>query len=106
MTEVSVRLAGPADTAELERLAETDGRALPPAPHLIARRGGVASAALSLSTGAIVADPFRRTAELQELLLAYAGGVRVDPDSIPAEIERHGARGPRTPHTPRARLAA
>jgi hypothetical protein len=35
----------------------------------------VVEAALSLRTGEVVADPFRRTAELVELLRCHAAGV-------------------------------
>jgi hypothetical protein len=68
MSEITLTLAGPEDRRELERLAAVDDRPLPPAPHLVARRDHELAAALSLATGEIVADPFRRTAELQELL--------------------------------------
>jgi hypothetical protein len=73
---VALRLAACTDLDALERLAELDSRPLPPAPHLIAERDGTICAALSLATHEIVADPFRRTAELCELLRCYAGGMR------------------------------
>ena len=72
---VALRLAA-CDLGALERLAELDSRPLPPGPHLIAERDGEIRAALSLATREIVADPFRRTAELCELLRCYAGGLR------------------------------
>jgi hypothetical protein len=83
MSEISLRLAGPIDRAELERLAILDERPLPPAPHLVASCDGELTAALSLATGELVADPFRRTAEVQRLLLAHAAGARVEPGSLP-----------------------
>ena len=73
---VALRLAACTDLDALERLAGLDSRPLPPAPHLIAERDGVICAALSLTTHEIVADPFRRTAELCEMLRCYAGGLR------------------------------
>jgi hypothetical protein len=74
---ISVRLAAAADLAALERLAGLDSRPLPPGPHLVAERDGSIEAALSLCTHELVANPFRRTAELCELLSCHAGGVRI-----------------------------
>jgi hypothetical protein len=69
---VTLRLADADDGAALRRLAELDSRPLPPGPHLIAERNGRIDAALSLSCGRTVADPFRRTAELCLLLRHHA----------------------------------
>ncbi|HET8592245.1 MAG TPA: hypothetical protein VFL56_01160, partial [Solirubrobacterales bacterium] len=88
---VTLRLADAADLPALERLAELDSRALPPGPHLLGEREQGIEAAVSLSTGELVADPFRRTAELGELLRCHRGGVRV-----PAE-QRSASRRPQ-PH--------
>jgi hypothetical protein len=90
---VTLRLAEAADAAGLEGLAELDSSPLPPGPHLVAERDRRMEAAISLATGEMVADPFRRTAELCELLRCYAGDVRVRPEPIPA-----------SPVTPRPRL--
>jgi hypothetical protein len=68
MTPIALRVASSGDDDALRRLAELDSRPLPPGPHLVAARAGRVDAALSLSTGAVVADPFRPTAELTELL--------------------------------------
>jgi hypothetical protein len=67
-TEVTIRPAGSGDAAELRRLAQLETRALTPGPHLIALRGGAPVAAISLVSGEILADPFRRTLDVQELL--------------------------------------
>lgn len=74
-----LRLAGPgdADHAALAELAALESRALPPGPHLLAEQDGTVAAALSLRTGDVVADPFRRTAELCALLRCHAGPVRL-----------------------------
>jgi hypothetical protein len=69
----TLRLGAADDAVALERLAELDSRPLPPGPHLVAERDARIDAALSLSTGEVVADPFRRTAELRELLRCHAG---------------------------------
>ena len=68
MNKVTLRLATAADTTELRRLAELDTRELPPGPHLVAEREGRLDAAISLSTGMAVANPFQRTAEICDLL--------------------------------------
>jgi hypothetical protein len=81
---VTLRLATDSDGAALERLAQRDCRTLPLGPHLVAEREGRIDAAISLASAEIVADPFRRTAELCELLSCHAGGVRVAAERLPA----------------------
>ena len=65
---VTVRMASAEDAEAIRVLAERDSRPVPPAPRLVAERCGRIEAALSLRTDEVVADPFRRTAELVELL--------------------------------------
>jgi hypothetical protein len=65
---VTLRLAAAADLPALRRLAERDSASVPPAPQLIAIRGGKLEAAISLTSGELVADPFMPTADLRELL--------------------------------------
>lgn len=67
-TPITLRPARPGDDPALRRLALLDNRALPGAPYLLAEREGRIDAAISLTDGALVADPFRRTAEICELL--------------------------------------
>jgi hypothetical protein len=81
---VTVRVAARADAAALERLAGLDSRLLPPGPHLVAEREGRIDAALSLSTEELVADPFRRTAELGALLRCHADGLPGSPERSPS----------------------
>ena len=76
---VTMRMAGPADGEALRKLAGLDSRRLPPGPHLVAERDGRIDAAVSLSTDELVADPFRRTAELVELLRCQAHALRAAP---------------------------
>jgi hypothetical protein len=66
--EVTTRLATPEDRAAIIRLAQRDSSPVPPAPLLLAERCGRLQAAVSLRTGAVVADPFRPTADVVELL--------------------------------------
>jgi hypothetical protein len=72
---VTLRLAGPADRRALERLAQLDSRRLSPGPHLIAEREGRIDAALSLASGELLADPFRHTAAVCELLRRHAKAI-------------------------------
>ena len=76
---LTLRLAADSDCAALDRLAQLDSRPLAPGPHLLGERDGRIEAAISLATGEVVADPFRRTAEICELLRCHAGDVRVAP---------------------------
>jgi hypothetical protein len=74
---VTLRNAIPEDVRPLERLAQLDSSPLPPGPHLVAERDGRIDAALSLSSGELIADPFRRTAELRQLLRCHADELRL-----------------------------
>jgi hypothetical protein len=65
---VTVRLSRPDDHDAIRRLAELEGRRLPPEPALVAEACGRVLAARSLSTRELVADPWRPTEELVELL--------------------------------------
>jgi hypothetical protein len=91
-SEITLRLARPDDTAAVDRLARLDSSLPTAAPHLLALRDGELVAALSLATGEMVADPFRRTLELQALLRRHACGAHVK--------ARRTARPRATPATP------
>jgi hypothetical protein len=65
---VLVRRAAPRDDARIRTLARLDDRRLPGGPFIVAELGGEIVAALSLKTRAVVADPFRRTADAGALL--------------------------------------
>lgn len=75
---VTIRLAAEYERADLSRVAERDSRPLPPAPRLVAERDGTVLAILSLETGEVVADPFRPTAELVELLRCRTASESLD----------------------------
>jgi hypothetical protein len=85
---VTLRLATEADADEMRRLAQLETRSLPPGPYLVATRDGAIEAAISLSTGDQLANPFRRTAELSALLRSHAGGARVAPQPSPSPEPR------------------
>jgi hypothetical protein len=65
---VVIRAARGSDGPALRRLAELDSRPVPAGEVLIAETGDEVVAALSVETGARVADPFRRTADVVDLL--------------------------------------
>jgi hypothetical protein len=73
---VTVRVAGDEDARALRRLAERDGRAIPRAPLLVAEVDGAIAAARSIEDGTSVADPFRHTAHLSELLALRATHIK------------------------------
>jgi hypothetical protein len=65
---VTIRWATPDDARRVDVLAALDEATLPLAPLLLAFVGDELWAALSPGTGAILADPFRPTVELADLL--------------------------------------
>jgi hypothetical protein len=78
-----VRHASSRDEARVRQLARLDDRRVPAGPYLVAELGGEAVAAISLSAGAVVADPFRRTADAAAMLRLRAAQI--------AERERQAA---------------
>jgi hypothetical protein len=73
---VTVRLARARDAEALARVSERDGRRPPAGATLVAEVDGVVLAARSLEDGASVADPFRPTAHLVELLALRSAHLR------------------------------
>ena len=73
---ILIREARATDHAALRTLSQRDSARPPAQPLLVAERGGELRAAISLADGAVVADPFERTAELVELLEARAAHLR------------------------------
>jgi hypothetical protein len=65
---VSIRLATSDDHPSLLRLAALDSGEVPFRPALVAELDGEIVAAVSLRGGAPLADPFRRTAAIVQLL--------------------------------------
>ena len=65
---VVIRAARGSDGDTLNRLAALDSARIPVGDLLLAEADGAVVAAHSPTTGATIADPFRRTAEVVELL--------------------------------------
>ena len=78
MTEntLTIRPADLADLAALDRLAALDSGSAPTGDVLVAEVGGELWAAVEIDSGAAIADPFRPSADLVELLRLHARGER------------------------------
>ena len=70
-----IRLAGDADEAALERIAQLDSAAPLEHPILVGEIGGRVAAAVDLDSGRAIADPFTRTAHLLAHLRVRAAGL-------------------------------
>jgi hypothetical protein len=68
MNSITLRLATPQDAFQLEGLATLDGASPPHGRTIIAESDGAIVAAMSIPTGAVIADPFRPTADAVDLL--------------------------------------
>ena len=79
MSVVTIRHSEGHDLSALRRLAELDSAPPPVGAHLVAEEDGALRAALPLSGGRAIADPFRRTAELVALLELRCAQLRSSP---------------------------
>jgi hypothetical protein len=84
MRELTLRVCADGDEAAILRLAERDSSVVPGGRLLAAETCGQLVAAISLETGAVIADPFLRTADAVELLRSRAAQLR----------RAHGSSGP------------
>ena len=80
---VTIRVATDADAPAVARLAALDDRSVPADPLLLAELDGELQAAMSLTNGATIADPFHRTAELVHLLATAAKPARASRARLP-----------------------
>ena len=101
-TQITIRRSRDEDRATLIRLATIDSKRYDGAPALLAEAGGEVVAALPVHGGEAIADPFRRTAELVDLLELRAAQIRAQDD----EAERRPGGGKVTPLRPRPELPA
>jgi len=76
MTEktLTIRPADLADLAGLDRLAALDSAAPPTGDILVAEVGGELWAAIEIDSGSTIADPFRPSGDLVDLLRLHALG--------------------------------
>jgi hypothetical protein len=70
--ELTLRMASPADERAVIRLGQLDSGWPPPAPLLLGFAGDRLLAAISLSDGEVIADPFENTAFLVDMLRSRA----------------------------------
>jgi hypothetical protein len=71
--DITIRLSTDADVERLQRLAELDGRPVPHGDVLVAEANGRLLAAIGVG-GAVVADPFERTASIVRVLRTHLDG--------------------------------
>jgi hypothetical protein len=83
-----LRLATEADAEALRRLAELDSQAPLQGSILIGELHGEPVAALSLTDDRAIADPFRPTAHLVELLELRSTHLRSDSNASPPALRR------------------
>jgi hypothetical protein len=77
-TSLTIRLAREDDRGSLAILAQLDSGRTPAHPVLLAEADGGVVAALSLLDGTAVADPFRPTADVVDLLRMRARAAATD----------------------------
>lgn len=89
LNEMVLRAARPTDETVLRRLAALDSTRPLRGRALVAEVDGEPVAAISLADGRVVADPFRRTADVVELLRVRQR--RLAPTPAPTKAEHaHG----------------
>ena len=88
---VTIRWATPADAPKLVDLAQLDEAPVPDSPVLLAFVGDELWVALSLATGATIADPFRLTEEVAALVRERGRQLAVPERGL----SRSGLRRPR-----------
>jgi hypothetical protein len=94
---VLIRAASGTDVAALDRLAQLDSAHVPTGDLLVAEADGTLVAALSVDNGSAIADPFRPTADVVDLLALRA---RLGAERKRSLADRLGLRP-----VPRARAA-
>ena len=95
-TDISIRPAAADDAPALRRVAERDSRPLPGGRLLVAEVAGEVQAVLSLDTGESVADPFRPTAALVDLLRLRARQSPGDPRGTRGRVGKLAVRSAET----------
>jgi ApbE superfamily uncharacterized protein (UPF0280 family) len=96
-SSISIRTTGSDDYVALWSIAALDSATVPAEPLIVAEEDGEIVAALSLATGDVVADPFRRTAgavALLRLRAAQHAGARTADDGVLAKLRARLAFAP------------
>ena len=88
MENITIRVATAADQAALRRLAVLDSAFPPTGEVLLAETGDELWAAVSVDNGHSIADPFRPSAELVELLRLRAARLRGESPAQPRVLAR------------------
>ena len=88
MENITIRVATAADQAAVRRLAVLDSAFPPKGEVLLAEAGDELWAAVSVDTGHAVADPFRPSADLVELLRVRAARLRGESPAQPRVLAR------------------
>jgi hypothetical protein len=83
---ITIRLSDPADEAALERFAQLSGRQMPSGRFLAADVDGELWAALPLSGGEALADPFLPALEVKELLALRAAQLETHAASLEPDV--------------------
>jgi hypothetical protein len=95
---ITIRPAAAADAAAVKRLAQLDSAPSLTGQVLLAECGNEAVAAIELGSGLVIANPFRRTAEIALMLsmrrLDLAGPPVEAPRRRPRIRNKQGAAGP------------
>lgn len=85
--EILIRSARSDDLGEITRVTGRDTGTLPAEPLLVAEVDGNIRAAVSMTDGEVVADPFHRTAELVAMLK-----IRASTTSVPRQPRARSRR--------------
>ena len=86
---LTIRHANAADEADLARLAALDSSRVPSGELLVAQLDGNLVAALSVDTGAAIADPFEHTAAIVDSMRVQARESRAPrPAVLPCHLGR------------------
>jgi hypothetical protein len=97
--EIMIRLSSPEDRAAILRLAHLDGRRPPSGQAILAIVSGELRAALPLEGGDAIADPFRPTTELVELLRIVDGAQRDNGTGGRRPSRKRTAAAPQSPNS-------
>ena len=73
---IVIRSAADADAPAIDRLGLLDGHRLPAGERLVAEAGGQILAAAEVSSGATIADPFKPTGAIAQLVAMRAQQLR------------------------------